>query len=412
MKIGYLLQEGVPDIRAKPLSGPANHVVSVIQELRKAGHQVSLLSRLNGKLYLSTDFDPFTWIEIRCLEGGLFKLIEKFVRRIQYELKLPYANLFESLRFAFACRQVLSDCDIYFERMGWLGYGGTIASQLQHIPLVLEVNGDHIDEFKSRGMVIRESQQRLSYFVMKQMAKNVTHVVASGEGWREKYIERWNVEPSRVTVVENGSSIIDLLKTEDLHNLKPISPEEPVQVVFCGGFEAWYGIPVLIRAVRRVVDFNCNLHVTLIGSGPEKNDILELIRDQELESEFTFTGQIDLNKLAYKLAQSHVGVAPYCNRVEFSGLKLLDYKAAGLATIVSGKEEQTSPIVHGRTGLIVTPCDVMALADAIIYLSENRQLINEMGKQARLEAEQSHRWINTTLKLEKLFASILAEESR
>jgi glycosyltransferase involved in cell wall biosynthesis len=394
MKIGYLMQEGVPDIRIKPLSGPANHVVSVIRELRQAGHQVGLLARLDKKIYFSDDLEDFNPIEIPFFD------------------KLPYANLFESLRFAFACRQVLSDCDIYFERMGWLGYGGTIACQWQHIPLILEVNGDHIDEFKSRGMIFQENQQRLSYFIMKKMAKYTTHIVASGEGWREKYIDRWGVESSRVSVVENGSSLVDRLKVEELQNFRPVDPEAPMQIAYCGGFEAWYGLPVLIHAVRSAVEAGCLVHVTLIGSGAEQKKILELIQELRLESFFTFTGQMNLDALASQLAQAHVGVAPYCNRVEFSGLKLLDYKAAGLATIVSGQGNQPKIIAQGGTGLIVPPCDEVALSQAIIYLSKNPQRIREMGQQARLEAEQSHRWRNTEAELEKLFSSILTDGNR
>jgi hypothetical protein len=39
MKIGYLMQAGVPDIRGLPLSGPANHVKYIFEELRNLGHE-------------------------------------------------------------------------------------------------------------------------------------------------------------------------------------------------------------------------------------------------------------------------------------------------------------------------------------------------------------------------------------
>jgi glycosyltransferase involved in cell wall biosynthesis len=258
-------------------------------------------------------------------------------------------------------------------------------------------------------MIISENQQRLSCFVMKKMAKYPTHVVATGEGWRGKFIDRWEIDPSRITVIENGSSIVDILKVEDLRNFKPYNPGEVMQIVYCGGFEAWYGLPVLVRAVRRAVDAGCNLHVDLIGSGPEKDQILDLVRSLDLEIYFTFSGQLELEQLACRLSQAHVGVAPYCNRVEYSGLKLLDYKAAGLATIVSGRGDQPKIISHGRTGWIVPPCDEEALCDSILYLSKNPELIREMGRQARRDAEGLHRWKNTANELEILFSSILAE---
>jgi len=409
MKIGYLMQEGVPDIRKKPLSGAANHVVSVIQELKKSGHLVILLIKLNERIYISDDLERFNPVEIRILDRGLIKFVERVIRRIQHDLGLPYANLFESLRFAFACRQVLSDCDIFFERMGWLGYGGGLASRWLNIPLVLEVNGDHLDEFVSQGLVIKKSQQHLSYFLMKRAAKRVSNVVATGDGWRQKYIERWSIASSRVSVIENGSTLVDIIQREDTKAFTLPNPGEPIYIVYCGGFEAWHGISVLASAVRKAVDQGCNLHVTLIGSGTEQTHILNLIHTLGLKDMFTFTGHLNLNETAKYLTKADVGVSPYCGRVEFSGLKLLDYKAAGLATIASGMGKQPNVIVHGRTGWIVPPCDEDALSNAIIYLSKNPQLIKGMGQQARLEAEQAHRWRNTVDELESVFQSTLAK---
>jgi hypothetical protein len=55
MKIGYLMQAGVPDIRQRPLSGPANHVWQVYKQLEALGHQMTLLAVLDGKIWLSTE---------------------------------------------------------------------------------------------------------------------------------------------------------------------------------------------------------------------------------------------------------------------------------------------------------------------------------------------------------------------
>ncbi len=410
MKIGYLMQEGVPDIRKKPLSGAANHVVCVIRELKSAGHQVILLTRLDGKIFMSNDLERFIPVEVRVLDKGPLRLMERVIRRIQFSLGLPYANLFESVRFALACWQVLSDCDIYFERMGWLGYGGGVASQWYHIPLVMEVNGDHLDELISQGLAIKKSQQRLSYYLMKRAALRTSHVIATGEGWRQKYIERWSVASSKVSVIENGSTLVDTIQREDTNAFNSHDLGEPIRIAYCGGFEPWHGIPILVSAIRKAVDHKCNVHVILIGSGTEQKTILDLIREKDVESRFTFTGHLNLEDTAKYLANADIGVSPYCGRVEFSGLKLLDYKAAGLATIASGRGGQPEVIVHGRTGLIVPPCDEDSLSDAIVYLSRNPQMVKEMGQQARVEAEKWHRWKNTVVELENTFKFILANK--
>jgi glycosyltransferase involved in cell wall biosynthesis len=411
MKIAYLMQEGVPDVREKPLSGVANHVVSVIRELKKAGHQVRLLAKMDGQIYWSDDLENFVTETVEW-DRGIIKLFERAVRRFQADLHLPYANLFESLRFAYACRHLVSGYDICLERMGWLGYGSALMSRWLNIPLILEVNGDHLDEFASKGLIMSKGQNRLSCFLMRETARSAAHAVATGQGWRQKHIDRWGVAPSMVSVIENGSAMVDILQRGNLRSFKPVERGEPIRIVYCGSFEVWHGIPVLIRAARKALDQGCKLQVTLIGSGAEENNIRDLIRQMDLEKYFGFAGHLDMQETARLLAQSDVGASPYCSRAEFSGLKLLDYKAAGLATIASGRDGQPDILVHGHTGWIVPPCDETAFCEAILTLSRNPELLKQMGQKARQEAERLHSWTNTAALFEQLFTSILSNKER
>lgn len=400
------MQEGVPSIREKPLTGPANHVVCVIQELKKAGHQVSLLAKIDNQIYYSEDLEDFQPVGIHWMDQGPLKLLEKAIRRIQSGLHLAYANYFVSMRFAQACQQVLPDCDIYFERMGWLAYGGGMAAQKLKIPLILEVNGDHLDEFRSLGLSVHKSQEYISCFLMKLATSRASHVIATGEGWRRKYIERWKVDPSSVSVVENGSLMIDLLRREDLKSFQPISSGIPLRIVYCGGFEPWHGIQVLIRAVKKVIDLGQNLQITLVGFGSEEQKINKLISELDLRSIITMAGRATAQELAMYLSKADIGVSPYCGRAEYSGLKLLDYKSAGLATIASGENHDPSVLKHLHTGWIVPPCDENALSQAILTLANNPQLRIKIGHTARFEAEAYHSWRHTVEHLLDIFAKV------
>jgi hypothetical protein len=123
-------------------------------------------------------------------------------------LQLPYAALFESLRFALACCQELAGYDLFYERMGWVGYGGGLAARWLKTPLILELNGDHLSEMEMQGMAPRGLQRWPSKMLMKQQVALASHTVATGEGWRRQYIERWRANPERVTVIENGSELV------------------------------------------------------------------------------------------------------------------------------------------------------------------------------------------------------------
>ena len=123
-----------------------------------------------------------------------------------------------------------------------------------------------------------------------------------------------------------------------------------------------------------------------IGAGANLEAMKQLAHDLQIAQLVTFTNRLPPERYATYLAEADIGLAPYCNWSEFFGLKLLDYKAAGLATIASGMNGQPAVLAHGHTGWIVPPCDINALCAAIIQLSTDPALRMRMGRAARLEA--------------------------
>ncbi len=410
MKIGYLMQEGGPDVRKLPLTGPANHVLKIYRELQAGGHEMRLLARYDGQILISADLERFEPVEVKKTDLGLRRQLESALRGIQSRLRIPYLNLFESLRFAEACRQELGDRDLFYERMGWMGYGAGLAAQRMHIPLVLEVNnGDFITELERLGVAPQGFQRWLAIRLMQAAVGRGSHIVATGDGHRQRFIEWWQVDPSRVTTVENGSELVGLLSREQLASFcEQPNDQVAVTLVFVGAFEPWHGILILLAALARAVDVNPNLHLILIGSGTLENEVKEQIEELGVTQHITLTGQLGIRQVADRLSMADIGVAPYCGWMEFSGLKLFDYKAAGLAIIATGKDGQPATLTDGETALIVPPCDEDALADAILKLAADRALRRRLGQKARLEAEQYHTWQHTTRQLEAIFNEVLA----
>lgn len=328
-------------------------------------------------------------------------------------LQLPYAAIFEALWFAQACSQVLGDCDLFYERMGWMGYGGALAARRLGIPLVLEINGDHLDEMQMLGMAPQGGQKWLSMHLMRWMTGQSAHVIATGDGWRKRFVERWPVAPEAVSAVENGSELVTLLGREQLRafaesdNKYAINRDIDIRLVYVGGFETWHGISVLLRALARARQQGAPVSLYLIGAGPEQANIEQQIEELHLQQAVTLTGFVDIHQLGAYLAQADIGLCPYCGRVEYSGLKLLDYKAAGLATIASGANGQPIVLRHDITGLIVPPCDEEALCQAIVKLSSDHWLRRQMGRTARIEAEEHHSWRHTAQRLDAIFQQVV-----
>jgi glycosyltransferase involved in cell wall biosynthesis len=218
------------------------------------------------------------------------------------------------------------------------------------------------------------------------------------------------VRPEKVSVVENGTELVALLPRDRLRAFgAPPTAGAAARLVFAGSFEPWQGVLILLRAVGQVLARGCRVHLTLIGTGSQLPEVTRLVRELSLEPHVTLTGPVGVDGLALRLAESEIGLAPYCGWMEFSGLKLFDYKAAGLAIIASGRDGQPRTLTHGRTAWIVPPCDEQALGEAILTLASDAARRRRMGREARLEAENSHTWRHTAEGLQRVFESVLAK---
>ncbi|MCE7988512.1 MAG: glycosyltransferase family 1 protein [Caldilinea sp. CFX5] len=412
MKIGYLMQTGAANLLARPLSGPSNHVKHVCQELTALGHEVSLLMKVAGRLWYTTDLEYFTPVIAPQTALGLRQWSQRLVQRTQSALHLPYAAYFEALAFAQAIAQVMGDCDLFYERMGWMAYGGALAARRRGVPLVLEVNGDQWQELEILGAAPQGAQKWLALRIMRRMIHSTAHVVATGDGWRTGFIERWGVAPGKVSAVENGSELVTLLDREQLRAFSANPPTAAVTLVYVGAFEPWHGLRVLLNATARARQQGATVKLYLLGAGPEQANLARQVQELHLQDVVAMPGFVDMPTMAAYLAQADIGVCPYCGRVEYSGLKLLDYKAAGLATIASGANGQPVVLRQGVTGLIVPPCDEERLAAAIVALSRDHDLRRQMGRTARLEAEEQHSWRNTAQRLDAIFQRLTHPQPR
>ncbi len=410
MKIGYVMQEGGPDIRQSPLTGPANHVLKVCQELQALGHDLVFLARYDGRIWKSSDLETFEPVLVRRYDRGWQRKLESAVRGLQRRLKLPYANWFESRRFAEAICQELGDRELLYERLFWMSYGPGLASRRLRIPLVFEINnGDFVTELERLGVAPRGLHRWLALKIMRRAVRWGDFVVATGDGHRRRFIEWWGVDPGKVVTVENGSDIAHMLQREQLRAFQDHHGlDEPVTLAFVGAFEPWHGILVLLPAFAKLVAHYPRVSLVLIGSGTQQAQIVESIQQLGLQGHVELTGQLGIEQVAQRLAQADIGVAPYCGWMEFSGLKLFDYKSAGLATVASGQDGQPATLEHGVTGWIVPPCDEDALAQALIRLVDERELVRRIGRLARIEAEQRHTWRHTVEELEQIFAHVKA----
>ncbi len=393
MKVAYLAQLS-PEVRFPPFDGPANHIRYVAQEWITLGHSVQLLAGINNQYWQSSDLNKF-----EAAMPSRKSLVERSIRKIQTVSHFPYFNFFESRRYAELVRKQAAGSEILYERSSWMSYGGLLASRRMNLPLVIEYNGDPLHDLESKGHTPRGLHRFVAIRIFKNILHNCQHIIASGQGWKDNLIVKWNLPETKITVVENGSSLIELLCRDQLANFRETPETEPVEIVYLGGFFPWHGTQIAVEAFNNIVKQGINARLTMIGDGAHLEETRASVHQLGIQDRVEFTGSLSVEQFAPRLANAHIALSPYCGWKEYSGLKLFDYKAAGLATIASGENGQPVTLVHNQTGLIVPPCDLSALTQAMLRLTTDQTFRRQLGQNARIEAEKKHSWRNCAISI-------------
>lgn len=143
----------------------------------------------------------------------------------------------------------------------------------------------------------------------------------------------------------------------------------------------------LVRAVPAVLEQAPDMHLLMIGDGPELPRLKQIVADLGLAGHVHFTGLVSGDRMDSLLAESLITIL-VCTWGEAFSLVVLEFMACGkpmVATAVGGTPEA---VADGETGLLVPPFSPDKIAEALITLLNDRALTERMGQAARRRAEE------------------------
>jgi colanic acid/amylovoran biosynthesis glycosyltransferase len=147
------------------------------------------------------------------------------------------------------------------------------------------------------------------------------------------------------------------------------------------------GLPFLIEACRILRDeghvFDCNL----VGTGPMRDELAQMIRDRNLDDCVHLLGAQPEAEVARLLKETTFFVLPSIiqkdGTMEGMPNALIEAMATGRAVISTTIAGIPELIDHGSTGLLVPPEDSVRLADAIRQMLVDPERTRRMGERGR-----------------------------
>jgi len=152
------------------------------------------------------------------------------------------------------------------------------------------------------------------------------------------------------------------------------------------------GIEHGIRAVARLVQTGLQVKYTIVGDGPLRDDLEQLIQQLGLNKVVEMSGWRRRPEIADLLAKAHILLAPSITAddgdQEGTPVVLMEALAAGLPVVSTQHSGIPEVVEDGVTGFVVPERDVTGLAEKLRYLAEHPHEWSRMGQAGRVAVKR------------------------
>jgi glycosyltransferase involved in cell wall biosynthesis len=238
------------------------------------------------------------------------------------------------------------------------------------IPFLLVAHGDifsHPDESFPRPL------RRLYRRTAEISYQKALHVISVSSRLGER-AQEMGTPPDSVSVIPNGIDYEELFGEECCSVIR----KADCQLLFVGRLAPEKAVDVLIQAMA--VLRSHSIHLRVIGDGPCRQQLEQLVADLDLSTAVEFVGHVKRDCLGGYYRQSDIVVLP--SLTEAQPVVTLESLLTGRPIIATNVGGIPDVVRHNWNGLLVPPGDFRSLADAIEKLSLDSSLRERLGDNA------------------------------
>jgi glycosyltransferase involved in cell wall biosynthesis len=383
MKLGYLYSR-------YPVPGPSSCDVEEMLELQRLGHEITIGSvhppltpfapqgseLLEGAVSYAPPPSVLTAWERNARASGDWP--KELLRRHKKQFKAT-TNPLKRAREALFFAKLFSQQGIEHFRVhvaGCAAHTALFVKELTGLPFSLMAHGQWFMKELGNDDLLRE------------ICAAAEFVAAESDYSRGLLVARCPDSAAKIHRVYNG---IDLTRfgavTEPgAEGQKPLRLLSVARLMPLKGFE--YLVEAAAELRRRNLDFTCEI----VGDGPLRAPLLTKIQELGLTEHVRHIGGMRGATLREKIRECDIFVLPAVVDETASSdifpatiLDVMGLAKPVVTTLVGGIPEA---VVHNTTGVLVPPCDSVALADALATLMREPWLRVAMGRAARARIEQ------------------------
>jgi glycosyltransferase involved in cell wall biosynthesis len=287
--------------------------------------------------------------------------------------------------------------DLIYERYAFFASAGSDLAFDLGIPHIIEINYTCDDPLvRKRSRLLISLAQRVERKIFGRGA-----VLAPVSSRLTERVLARGVDPGKIVMTPNAvdRSWLERVASVTPRELPPGMRGLPV-TGFVGGFWPWHGVDRLVATAGRCREQGLPTALLLVGEGPERERIGQMVKELGLEETTLMPGNIAHEKLAPWIAAMDICVMPHSNDYG-SPMKVFEYMGMGRAVLAPNLPPLVDVIDSGVGGLLFKtdvvggkPEVAESLEDGLSQLLRDGSLRQKMGAVALERVTREFTWQN------------------
>jgi len=291
------------------------------------------------------------------------------------------ATLTQAAAFARWCRreriQIIQSCDLYANVFALPA--AALAGVAVRVGSRRELNPD----------------KSAAHIALQRQAYRCAHAIVANSSAARTQLEREGVAPDRSHVIANGVA---------LERFTPVPGVRPVRrILTVANLRPEKAHDVLLRAAALLARPCPDVAFEIAGDGPRAAELRATASALGIAHRVRFLGHVE--DVPSLLARADLFVLPSIS--EAFPNAAIEAMAAGLPVVASATGGLLDLVDHGRTGLLVTPADPIALAGAMASLVADPARAARLGAAARIDVASRYSFDRMVQAFEQLYLTHL-----
>jgi glycosyltransferase involved in cell wall biosynthesis len=273
----------------------------------------------------------------------------------------------------------------------FLGYSAMRLSKKLKAKLIFNVSDLWPESAEQMGLVKNKLFLKLAYNLEAKIYKKSFLITGQTQGIVKDIKDRFPDKdvywlPNGVDIAKYEPDKVEAIGFRDKYNI----PKDDLLIFYGGILGHAQGLELIVNVAKRFV--NEQITFVLLGSGPEKPELIKLSKDFKLEN-VVFADPVGRNEMAGVIKEIDLSLVPLRNLKLFLGaipskiFEILSMKKPILLGV--NGEAKDLFIDQGDTGWYFEPENIDDLERQLKYILANPNLINVKGENGRLYVEKN-----------------------